>query len=113
MATRGPIAFAVLLACLVIAAVAGLEGQTQEPPGHAAPAASKPSGPRPDISAIVERIQKRIDNEVAKPAAARPTPSTKPSARTAQPRAATTRDGRIRLTWRVSLIWPQELVAER
>jgi len=113
MAPRGPIAFAALLACLLIAAVVGLHGQTHEPPGHVAPAAAKPSTNPPDISAIVERIQKRIDNEVVKPAARPATRSTRPAAGTAQPRAATTRDGRIRLTWRVSLIWPQELVAER
>jgi hypothetical protein len=115
MARRHPVASGALLICLLTAEVAALGGQSHEPAHQASPAPTKSSTTKPpDVSAIVERIQKRIDEEVVKPAAARAgsTPR-KPAVRAAQQNVATPPDGRIRLQWRVSLIWPEELVAER
>lgn len=112
MFRRRPVASCALLVYLVTAGVAALGGQSHEPEhktpaAPARPAAAKP----PDMSAIVERIQKRIDDEVVKPAAARAaTTPRKPPARPAEQKASVPPDRRIRLLWRVSLIWPQELV---
>jgi len=82
-----------------------------------APAKSAAAGPSkpPNMKAIVERIQHRIDEEVLKPAASRAAnPPRKPVAHAstgAQPIVVP--DRRIRLSWRVSLIWPAELVAAK
>lgn len=99
-----------LLIYLLSAGVAALGGQGREPGQTPAPATAKPASTTPpDMSTIVERIQKRIDDEVGKPAAARA--PKRPSPRTGSQTVAPV-DRRIRLLWRVSLIWPAELAAE-
>jgi hypothetical protein len=115
MALRRPVASAALLVYLLTAGVAALDAQNHEPEPKTAPTTTKPSPAKPpDMSTIVERIQKRIDDEVLKPASARTAPK-KPVTRPTEPRAAAASpaDRRIRLRWRVSLIWPEELIAER
>lgn len=120
MTLRHPVAPGALLIYLLTAGVAVLGGQSHEPGHQASPAPAKPSTTKPstakppDMSAIVERIQQRIDEEVVKPAAARTAgTSRKPVVRASPRRVATPPDHRIRLLWRVSLIWPEELVAGR
>lgn len=111
---RRSIASGALLVYLVTGAVAVLGGQATEPAHPASPPAAKPAAPKPpDISTIVERIQQRIDEEVVKPAAARTAAATrKPAARASDgSKPAAPADRRIRLLWRVALIWPDELVA--
>jgi hypothetical protein len=118
--TRPPrfITFAALLGCLATAGVAELRGRqdtTEHAPARATPtprtsptSSSKP----PDVKSVVERIQKRIDDEVTKPATARG--AAPPQRKAASPGSATTLAPtlparRIRLSWRVTLAWPEAL----
>ncbi len=113
MFRRRPVASCALLVYLVTAGVAALGGQSHEPEPKTPAAPAKPATTKPaDMSAIVERIQKRIDDEVVKPAAARAAAAPR-KPRTAEQKAPAPLDRRIRLLWRVSLIWPQELVDAR
>jgi hypothetical protein len=73
----------------------------------ARPTAAKPA----NIQTIVERIQQRIDAEVVKPAAARATTARRARGAAAPARRAAV-DRRIRLSWRVSLVWPPELESD-
>ena len=106
------IACSAWLVCLVTAGVAELGGQ-QTPAPIAAPAALKTEpavAPKPpNVKSVVERIQKRIDDEVTKPAAEH-APASAPKA-AARPKAtpALSPARRIRLVWRMDLVWPEEL----
>jgi hypothetical protein len=119
------IARVIVAASLVVGDVAVTAAQshesTPEKPAQSAPAAKpappptaaetpKPSTPPPDMKTVVERIQKRIEEEVTKPEAARQTTAKK---RAAPHRAATSPppepDQRVHLTWRASLVWPAGL----
>jgi hypothetical protein len=92
----------------------GAAAEPQKTPASpTAPAAGSKPKP-PDMKKVVERIQQRIEDEVVKPAAARSATTPKRSATSAHPSAvpeasdaATAR--RIRLSWRVSLVWPADL----
>jgi hypothetical protein len=108
-----------LLVYMITAAAAVLGGQAPET-AHPSPAATPPTpAPKPaaakppDITTIVERIQQRIDAEVGKPAAVRAAAaSRKPAPRSPESTKTTTpSDRRIRLSWRIQLIWPTELTA--
>lgn len=82
------------------------------PPPAAAPETPKPSMPPPDMKTVVERIQKRIEEEVTKPEAARRTTAKKPATSrrgAASPSAPAESSHRVHLTWRASLVWPEEL----
>lgn len=112
---RSAVSSGALLVYLFTAGTAALNGQGHEPERKAPPAAAKPASAKaPDMSTVVERIQKRIDDEVGKPAAPRAAAAPKKPVRRADDRnTAAAPDRRIRLLWRVSLIWPAELVEER
>jgi hypothetical protein len=69
-----------------------------------------PARPRtPDVKTVVDRIQKRIDQELGPAAAPRTPPKPLLSRTTAAPVAASPTPRRIHLTWRASLVWPDEL----
>jgi hypothetical protein len=132
---RFSIARAIVAASLVLGDVAVAGAQSHDPapattahssaaatssdkpsPASAEPASTSPEKPKlpappPDMKTVVERIQKRIEEEVTKPEAARHTASRKPAPprrhTTAAPPAEPNR--RVRLTWRASLVWPDDL----
>ena len=97
------------LVCLMTAGVAELGGQQVTTPTAAAGPKTEPAAPKPaNVKSVVERIQKRIDDEVTKPAAEHTSAS---SPRAARPKAepALPPARRIHLVWRMALVWPQEL----
>ena len=99
------------LVCLVTAGVAELGGQ-QTPAPTAAPAAPKTeaAAPKPpNVKSVVERIQKRIDDEVTKPAAEHAPASAPKTAARPKATPALSPARRIRLVWRVDVVWPEEL----
>ena len=86
---------------------------TPKPTVKAKPAAPKPASKTgPDVKTVVERIQKRIDEELGPARAQKP-----PSVRTPAPRSVVGAQTipvqpsprRVRLTWRAELVWPDEL----
>ncbi|MEO8481044.1 MAG: hypothetical protein ABI634_02470 [Acidobacteriota bacterium] len=114
-----PVASGALIMYLLTAGVAALGGQSHEaehkPAPAPAPAAAKPSPVKPpDMKTVVDRIQRRIDEEVVGPSTERASNARRQSAARAVPQPKSSApDRRIRLLWRVSLIWPDELVAAR
>jgi hypothetical protein len=132
---RFSIARAIIAASLVLGDVAVAGAQSHDPapatpaqspaaaaasdkpaPASAEPTSTSPEKPKsstppPDMKTVVERIQKRIEEEVTKPEAARHTTSRKPAPprrhTAAAPPAEPNR--RVRLTWRASLVWPEDL----
>jgi hypothetical protein len=81
-------------------------------PTAATPETPKPSLPPPDMKTVVERIQKRIEEEVTKPEEARRGAAKKPTLsrpHTTSPSAPAESSHRVRLTWRASLVWPEDL----
>jgi hypothetical protein len=135
---RFSIARAIVAASLVLGdvAVAGAQSHdpapamtAQSPAGAAAndtpsPASAEPTSPSPekpkaptpppDMKTVVERIQKRIEEEVTGPEAARRATPKKPAASHRAAAAPTPKaDGRVHLTWRASLVWPEDLTDRR
>jgi hypothetical protein len=115
---RLSIARAILAAMLVLSDVAIAVAQSHDPapakpapPPAAAPEKPKPVTPPPDMKTVVERIQKRIEEEVTRPEAARRAATKKPAASKNAAPIAPTADAahRVRLTWRASLVWPEDL----
>jgi len=87
---------------------AGLVQHPQTPPPAAAapPPAPTPASQSNDLKATLQRIQERIDEELAK------SPMPRPAARESRsggPPVAQPKSPRIRLNWRVVLTWPEEL----
>lgn len=84
--------------------------QTASPTSASKPVSSKTTARPPDMKTVVARIQRRIDEELpatpASPAIAKPTRSSVAPALTPTP------NRRVRLVWRVSLVWPDELTEQ-
>jgi hypothetical protein len=79
-------------------------------PATATSESPKPSMPPPDMKTVVERIQKRIEEEVTKPEAARRATAKKPvTSRHSAAAPSVEPDRRVHLTWRASLVWPDDL----
>jgi hypothetical protein len=76
------------------------------------PETPKSSLPPPDMKTVVERIQKRIEEEVTKPEEARRGAAKKPTLsrpHATLPSAPAESSHRVHLTWRASLVWPEDL----
>ncbi|HWB29838.1 MAG TPA: hypothetical protein VG736_04985 [Vicinamibacterales bacterium] len=131
---RFSIARAIVAASLVLGDVAVAGAQSHDPapattahssaaatssdkpsPASAEPASTSPEKPKlpappPDMKTVVERIQKRIEEEVTRPEAARRATTKKPAASRRVAAAPPPKpDGRVHLTWRASLVWPEDL----
>ena len=109
--TRPNLGGGALLVWLVTAGVAGLGSQQASTPAAQGPPKATPTTARrpPDVKSVVERIQRRINDEVTRPAAGHAAAPVA-DAGTGRKSAATLAPARrIHLVWRVDLVWPEAL----
>lgn len=96
----------------VQSSTASTTAKPASPPAAVTPETPKPSMPPPDMKTVVERIQKRIEEEVTKPEEARRSAAKRPTLsrpHATSPSAPAESSHRVRLTWRASLVWPDDL----
>jgi hypothetical protein len=93
----------------ILASTAILIGQVEPPaPGPTPPPAAAKPRPPATVQTVMERIQERIDKELGP--APPPGRAARRTASTRRVAAAPAVPDRIQLTWRISLLWPDDLV---
>lgn len=86
------------------------QAQAASPTAVSKPLSSKTTARPTDMRAVVDRIQRRIDEELpatrAVPSVAKPARASAAAGPTPPPNT------RVHLVWRVSLVWPDELTEQ-